>query len=100
MKNLRLLVLAMSLAFINTASSQSPPVISAVQWDPIAVDAMQCAIGSGFGPSGGTVTINGVTETAASWSDTQVCTYLRGAGVGLASIQLSNVAGASNAVRF
>src|SRR5260370_1204963 len=61
---------------------------------------MQCAIGSGFGPSGGTVTINGVTATPASWSDTQVCTYLRGVGVGPGSIQISSAGGASNAVSF
>src|SRR5258708_23403307 len=61
---------------------------------------MQCAIGSGFGPSGGTVTINGVTATPASWSDTEVCTFLRGVGVGPGSIQISSAGGASNAVSF
>src|SRR6266481_3151950 len=75
--------------------------ISSVQWDPIALGATQCAMGSGFGPTQGTVTINGVAAAVASWADTQVCAYLpNSVGTGLGSIQISNAAGASNAVSF
>src|SRR6266481_4474821 len=79
----------------------APNAISSVQWDPIALGATQCAMGSGFGPTQGTVTINGVAAAVASWADTQVCAYLpNSVGTGSGSIQISNAAGASNAVSF
>ncbi len=55
---------------------QSMPTITAVQWDPVAVGGTQCANGSGFGGSSGTVNLNGTSVTPSLWSDTQVCAII------------------------
>src|SRR6266481_5260558 len=82
-------------------AQSASPQINSVQWDPIALGAMQCASGSGFGPTQGTVTINGIAAAPVVWADTQVCAYLpNSVGAGAGSIQISNAAGASNAFSF
>src|SRR5260221_9426581 len=55
---------------------QSTPTITAVQWDPVAVGGTQCANGSGFGGSSGTVNLNGTSVTPSLWSDTQLCAII------------------------
>jgi hypothetical protein len=80
------------------------PQINSLQWNPIAVGAQQCATGTAFGASQGSVIVNGTTVPAASiasWTNTQVCFVMPSAvGAGTATLQINNGAGPGNTASF
>src|SRR5438067_2480522 len=84
-----------------SSQAQSAPQITSMQWDPMATGWVQCALGTGFGASWGTVKVNGVNAGIDSWSDTKACAWLpSGTALGSASFQVTNGAGSSNLVNF
>ena len=77
------------------------PQIASVQWNPVAVGGTQCANGTNFGTSQGSVALNGAAASISSWTSTQVCFIMpSAAGIGTGVLQISNGAGASNGVSF
>jgi hypothetical protein len=82
-------------------SAQAAPMITTIQWDPIALGGMQCANGSGFGSTAGTIILNGTGLTPAAWTDSQACVVVPAdAAAGLGSLQVVNAVGPSNSVTF
>ena len=83
------------------ACAQSAPTISSVQWDPVAIEGQQCASGTGFGSTAGTISLNGSNLTPSQWSDTQACAVIPdGTATGAATLQIVNAAGSSNSFGF
>jgi uncharacterized protein (TIGR03437 family) len=80
----------------------SPPTITSLQLETVAIRGTQCVTGTGFGPNLGTVTVNGIdSDSISAWSDTQVCATLPfGVAAGTANLHVSNGAGASNSLSF
>src|SRR5258707_14546264 len=98
-KNLRLLVIALSLIF--SISAFASPSITSLTPNTGAVGTSVTVAGSGFGSSQGTSTIkfNGTTATVTSWAQTSIAaTVPAGATTGSVVVTVSGVA--SNGVTF
>jgi hypothetical protein len=80
---------------------QSVPTIASVQWDPVAAGGTQCATGSGFGDSPGTLSLGGSGATPSQWSDTQVCLAIPPATpAGTAALRIATVDDSATSISF
>jgi hypothetical protein len=77
------------------------PQLASVQWNPIAVGGSQCANGTGFGSTPGTILLNGASLAPSLWSATQACALVPlDTPSGAASLLVANGAGPSNSLSF